>query len=356
MSCAKENLGGKVVGGSDGSLLDVVPRPGHQASRVQAGGVGLDRRAGAPHGRTVRRRSFCRVAGIKRLCHVPRAHRRGRRAVQCRQLSEVRAPPTLATATIGRAPRVASSLHGRSRQGVPTCISVPLPLRRSRRAQRCIQIVHAVKRPAKTGQAEIRQLDVSVSGYEYVVGFDIAVYDPLGVAVLEGEYDLTDVPPGDVLVERAHAAEQRRDIPAIRVLHDDINIVPGCEGKVEADDERVARHCQDVPLVSGRLDHVLPHEVSLAHHLDRKKLTRFVFAGQIDPTESPFTNGLEDFEVVHTDGAPRRDRVTDWLVGPPTLKRQALDLLHDKPGQRLSHDSDLGDKCFCLLGGPWITR
>jgi hypothetical protein len=35
----------------------------------------------------------------------------------------------------------------------------------------------------------------------------------------------------------------------------------------------LAYHCQDVAFVCHTLDHVLAHQVSLSHHLDRKQVT-----------------------------------------------------------------------------------
>lgn len=86
---------------------------------------------------------------------------------------------------------------------------------------------------------EVCDSDVAALVEDEVFGFEVAVYDPAGVHILEAEDDTGDEKSGFNLAENAVVAEMVPHITSIAVVHDKIEILSILERADHVDEEGV---------------------------------------------------------------------------------------------------------------------
>mmetsp|Transcript_26144 Transcript_26144/g.42631 ORF Transcript_26144/g.42631 Transcript_26144/m.42631 type:complete len:284 (-) Transcript_26144:276-1127(-) len=122
-----------------------------------------------------------------------------------------------------------------------------------------VQQLHAlVRAPAvQRRQAEVRDLKVSVLIQQQVLGLQIPVADPAGVAVLDPGQQLPEVEPGLVLREPALGHNLVEELPARDHLQHDEDLRARGQHLDQPDHVRVRDHLHDADLLFDLGPHVL---------------------------------------------------------------------------------------------------
>lgn len=116
--------------------------------------------------------------------------------------------------------------------------------------------------------------------------------------ILEPQHDLRQVDERQLLLQPAHAAEQRVQISPRQPLHHEVEIVTRLEAEEELHDEGMVRLDEH-----GSLAHHAPGEarvrvgLSLALNLDGEEVACRLLPAQVDSAERPLGDGSQDLEV-----------------------------------------------------------
>lgn len=86
---------------------------------------------------------------------------------------------------------------------------------------------------------EVCDSDIAALVEDKVFGFEVAVYDPAGVHILEAEDDTGDEESGFDFAENAVVAEMVPHISSIAVVHDKIEVLSILERADHVDEEGV---------------------------------------------------------------------------------------------------------------------
>ena len=86
-------------------------------------------------------------------------------------------------------------------------------------------IAAGVVRPSESGaESEVGEFDVSVTVDEHVVRLDVAVNEAHPVHAVDGQHQLGDEEPRQLLVEDAESNEQTHQVAAGDVLHHKVQV------------------------------------------------------------------------------------------------------------------------------------
>lgn len=114
----------------------------------------------------------------------------------------------------------------------------------------------------------------------------VPVDDSRRVKILEADDDLGDVAPSPLLRELAEVLDESRAIPAVEVLHDEVEVVLALERVVELDDEvRFGLRHEDHPLGLDVRDLVLGDHVRLLERLDGVVIAGSDLLGEVDGSD-----------------------------------------------------------------------
>lgn len=115
--------------------------------------------------------------------------------------------------------------------------------------------------------SQIRYAQVPLRVQHEVLGFEIAVDDLALVQILQPDYDVRNEKFSLRLAELAFAADVVSQIPAVQVVHHQVQVFPVLERAFHVDEEGVLQICQQGPLVHDRVDRFLIYDFGLLHFL-----------------------------------------------------------------------------------------
>ena len=125
----------------------------------------------------------------------------------------------------------------------------------------------------RPGDAEVHHLDLAIAGQHHVAGLDVAVHDPVAVAVVQGAQHPVGDLQGPLGQQPAVLPEQVAQGAAVHILHDDVGDVRPVgvvlAGVVYRDDRRVVQRGGRLGLAAEPcLERLVPGQV-LAEGLHR---------------------------------------------------------------------------------------
>ena len=140
----------------------------------------------------------------------------------------------------------------------------------------------------RTGDAEVRYLDITRAGQHHVRRLDVAVHDAVAVAVVQRAQDAVDDLKRALRQQPPAVAEQIVQRPAVDVLHHDVGHGSGAghvlAGVVDRDDRRVVERGRGLRLpAETRLEGLVTGQVVTerlhSHDTAQEVVTRPVYLG-----------------------------------------------------------------------------
>mmetsp|Transcript_16554 Transcript_16554/g.55914 ORF Transcript_16554/g.55914 Transcript_16554/m.55914 type:complete len:315 (-) Transcript_16554:198-1142(-) len=154
-----------------------------------------------------------------------------------------------------------------------------------------------VPRHALLGQTKVGEADVAALIEEHVLRFEVSVYHPEAVHVLQRQRQFGDVEPRARLGELAELLQMAEQLAAGAVVQNEEKLVPRLERSVHAHDKGVVHVAQHRALRPRVLHLVALHDVFLFQNLHGENAPRRRLPNKEDLAEGALANHSDGLEI-----------------------------------------------------------
>ena len=147
------------------------------------------------------------------------------------------------------------------------------------------------------GNAEVCQLDLSISIVKNILRLEIPIYHIIGMNILKPQNDLSSVELSLLFWEMAFPLNVEKQVSPINIVHYDIETVGCLEGVVHFQDKVMIQRHQDLTLAFGWLREAHIHHHWLFYAFHREKLLSYYVLHKKNFCESALTNEVDHHPV-----------------------------------------------------------